>query len=161
MLNMLCHKWLTTSCALLCMGWLFVGCTQATGHLFSPAKYLLPSQTMVYLYFPRLPGSLPPSRTTILANGTIVTRLDEGGYYPLRASAHGMTFSLAGEPETSNVTIAGDPDHTYFVKVLIRYRGAHRYYQLFLVNDELAYGEMSPLRLMTTCPTTQGCALSP
>ena len=32
--------------------------------------------------------------------------------------------------------------------------------QLFLVNEELAHGEMGPLRLMDTCHATQGCVPS-
>jgi hypothetical protein len=109
---------------------------------------------MVYLYFPRQPGSRPHSHTSILANGTMVTRLDEGGYYPLRALPGRMTFSLSGEPENHNLTMTAEPGRTYFVKVLIR---NNSYYQLFLVNEELAHGEMGPLRLMATCHTTQGC----
>ena len=87
----------------------------------------------------------------------MVTRLDEGGYYPLRALPGRMTFSLSGEPENHNLTMTADPGRTYFVKVLIR---NNSYYQLFLVNEELAHGEMGPLRLMATCHTTQGCAQS-
>jgi len=151
---------LTTSCLLLCIG-LLGGCmTQATGDFFSPAKHLGPDQTMVYLYFPRQPGLYTRPPTTILANGTTITRLDEGGYYPLRTAPGRMTFSLSGEPENQNLTITAEPGHTYFVKVLIRYHETPRYYQLFLVNEELAMGEMGPLQLMTTCDTTQGCAQS-
>lgn len=161
MQRVLSHTGLTTSCALLCIGWLLGGCnTQATGHFFSPAKHLGPDQTMVYLYFPRQPGPYPHSHTSLLANGTTVTRLDEGGYYPFRTAPGPMTLSLAGEPDKQDLTIAGEPGHTYFVKVLIRYHETHRYYQLFLVNEELAHGEMVPLRLMATCHTTQGCAQS-
>lgn len=158
MQRMLCHKWLATSCVLLCIGWLLNGCTQATGHFFSPAKYLPPDQTMVYLYFPVQPGRHPHSHTTILANGMTVTRLDEGGYYPMRAAPGRMTFSLSGEPDNHNLTMTAEPGRTYFVKVLIHQGTLTN--QLFLVNEELAHGEMSPLRLMDTCHTTQGCVPS-
>lgn len=156
----LCSTWLVTSCVLLCIGWLLNGCTQATGHFFSPAKYLPSDQTMVYLYFPVQPkplGSPGPLRssTNILANGTMVTRLDEGGYYPLRAAPGRVTFSLSGEPENQSLTVAGEAGHTYFVKVLI-HQGKFTN-QLFLVNEELAHGEMGPLRLMATCDNAQGC----
>lgn len=113
---------------------------------------------MVYLYFPRQPGRHPHSHTTILANGTTVTRLDQGGYYPLRAAPGRMTFSLSGEPENQSLTVAGAAGHTYFVKVLIHQGTLTN--QLFLVNEELAHGEMGPLRLMDTCHTTQGCGQS-
>jgi hypothetical protein len=92
-----------------------------------------------------------------LADDTTVTRLDEGSYYPFRTAPGRITLSLAGEPEAQHLTITGEPGRTYFVKVLIRYE-TYKYYQLFLVNEELAYGEMGPLRLMATCHTTQGCA---
>ena len=158
MQRMLRHQWLATSCVLLCIGWLLNGCTQATGHFFSPAKYLPPDQTMVYLYFPvQFPKPLvspPRSSTNILANGTMVTRLDEGGYYPLRAVPGRMIFSLSGEPDNHNLTMTAEPGRTYFVKVLIR---NNSYYPLFLVNEELAHGEMGPLRLMATCDNAQGC----
>lgn len=111
---------------------------------------------MVYLYFPREPG-YSHSHISILANGTMVTRLDQGGYYPFRTAAGRMTFSLADEPGKQNLTIPGEPGRTYFVKVLIR---NNSYYQLFLVNEELAHGEMGPLRLMATCHTIQSCAQS-
>lgn len=55
-------------------------------------------------------------------------------------------------------TVAGAAGHTYFVKVLI-HQGTLTD-QLFLVNEELAHGEMGPLRLMDTCHTTQGCVPS-
>ena len=154
MQRVLRHKGLTTSGILLCIWWLLGGCTQATGHFFSPAKHLAPDQTMVYLYFPRQPGAYPHSHTIILANGTTVTRLDEGGYYPLRTLPGRMIFSLSGEPENHNLTMTAEPGGTYFVKVLIRNNSD---YKLFLVNEELAHGEMGPLRLMTTCDNAQGC----
>lgn len=109
---------------------------------------------MVYLYFPRQPGLRPHAHTTILANGTTVTRLDEGGYYPLRAAPGRMIFSLSGESENRHLTMTAEPVRTYFVKVLIRNNSD---YKLFLVNEELAHGEMGPLRLMTTCDNAQGC----
>ena len=161
MQRMLRHQWLATRCVLFCIGWLLNGCTQATGHFFSPAKYLPPDQTMVYLYFPKqFPKPLvspPRSSTNILANGTMVTRLDEGGYYPLRSVPGRMIFSLSGQPENHNYTMTAKPGRTYFVKVLTR---NNSYYQLFLVNEELAHGGMRPLRLMPTCHTTEGCAQS-
>jgi len=91
----------------------------------------------------------------------MLTRLDQGGYYPLRAAPGRMTFSLPGDlpgdPENQNLTVTGEGGHTYFVKVLIRNNSD---YKLFLVNEELAHGEMGPLRLMDTCHTTQGCVPS-
>jgi hypothetical protein len=153
--TMLRYMWLTAGCTLLFIGWLLGGCTHATGHFFSPAKYLPPDQTMVYLYFPRQPGRLPHSHTTILANGTTVTRLDQGGYYPLRAAPGRMIFSLSGESENRHLTMTAEPGRTYFVKVLFN-KGSLTD-QLFLVNEELAHGEMGPLRLMTTCDNAQGC----
>jgi hypothetical protein len=118
---------------------------------------------MVYLYFPKqFPKPLvspPRSSTNILANGTMVTRLDEGGYYPLRAVPGRMIFSLSGEPENHNLTMTAEPGRTYFVKVLIR-QETRTFNQLFLVNEELAHGEMRPLRLMATCHTTEGCVPS-
>jgi hypothetical protein len=153
--TMLRYMWLTAGCTLLFIGWLLGGCTHATGHFFSPAKHLRPDQTMVYLYFPRQPGRHPHSHTTILANGTTVTRLDQGGYYPLRAAPGRMTFSLPGDPENQNLTVTGEGGHTHFVKVLIHQGTLTN--QLFLVNEELAHGEMGPLRLMDTCDNPQGC----
>jgi len=55
-------------------------------------------------------------------------------------------------------TVAGAAGHTYFVKVL--FHQGKLTDQLFLVNEELAHGEMGPLRLMDTCHTTQGCVPS-
>ena len=156
--TMLHYMWLTASCTLFFIGWTLGGCTHATGHFFSPAKHLRPDQALVYLYFPRQLGSLPPSHTTILANGTTVTRLDQGGYYPLRAAPGRMTFSLSGEPENHNLTMTAEPGRTYFVKVLFHQGSLTN--QLFLANEELAHGEMGPLRLMDTCHTTQGCGQS-
>jgi len=125
---------------------------------------------MVYLYFPKQSDSHYSDSYTILASGTTVTRLDEGGYYPFRAAPGRMTFSLSGfsllgEAGIQNLTIAGERGHTYFVKVVLveairLYRGGSRVYQLFLVPEELAYAELSPLRLMATCRTTEGCAPS-
>ncbi len=152
------HKWLTTSCILLCLGWLLGACSQATGPYFRAAEHLAPDQAMVYLYFPNQSGY--SDSYTILGNGTTVTRLDEGGYYPFHTVPGRMAFSLSGEPEEQNLTITGEPGHTYFVKVVLTGEKPlfSRPYRLFPVRDELAYAEMSPLRLMATCPTTEGCA---
>ncbi len=156
--RMLSLKYLTTSCMFLCIGWLLGACSHATGPDFRPAERLGPDQTMVYLYFPKQSGY--SDSYTILANGTTVTRLDEGGYYPFRAAPGRMAFSLSGEPEEQNLTITGEPGHTYFVKVVLTGEKPlfSRPYRLFPVRDELAYAEMSPLRLMSTCHTTEGCA---
>ena len=158
MQRMFCHTWLATIYVLFCIGWLLNGCSQATGNFFSPAKYLPPDQTMVYLYFPKqFPkplGSSLYSSTNILASGKTVTRLDEGGYYPLRVAPGRVAFAIAGESENHNLTMTAEPGRTYFVKVLIH---NNSYYQLFLVNEELAHGEMGPLRLMATCDNAQGC----
>ena len=115
---------------------------------------------MVYLYFPRQSG-YSDSRT-ILANGMTVTRLDEGGYYPFLAAPGRMTFSLSGVPEERNLTVTVEPGRTYFVKIVfveqgmsLRFRSV--VYQLFPVHEELAHAEMGPLRLMTTCHSTEGC----
>jgi hypothetical protein len=66
-------------------------------------------------------------------------------------------------PEKRNLAVAVEPENKYFVKVTLIGHGTFtyaRYYQLFLVHDELAYAEISPLRLMATCHTTEGCAQS-
>jgi predicted small lipoprotein YifL len=159
--RMLSRESLTTRCILLCIGWTLAGCGQATGPYFRPAEHLTPDQTMVYLYFPKQSGY--SDSYTILGNGTTVTRLDEGGYYPFCTVPGRMTFSLDGYPEKQTLTIAAQPGHTYFVKVVLverraLIRGENRFYQLFPVRDDLAYAEMSPLRLMATCYTTEGCA---
>jgi predicted small lipoprotein YifL len=156
--RMLSRESLTTRCILLCIGWTLAGCGQATGPYFRPAEHLTPGQAMVYLYFPKQSGY--SDSYTILANDTTVTRLDEGGYYPFRAAPGLITFSLAGVPTERNFTVTIEPGRTYFVKVaLIEDRSPfNRFYGLFPVRDELAYAEMSPLRLMATCPTTEGCA---
>jgi hypothetical protein len=156
-------EWLMKGCTLLCIGWLLGACSQATGPYFRPAEHLTPDQTMVYLYFPKQSGY--SDSYTILGNGTTVTRLDEGGYYPFCTVPGRMTFSLDGYPEKQTLTIAAQPGHTYFVKVVLverraLIRGENRFYQLFPVRDDLAYAEMSPLRLMATCYTTEGCAQS-
>ena len=151
-------KYLTTSGLLLCIGWILGGCSQATGPYFRQAEHLTPDQTMVYLYFPNQSGY--SDSYTISANGITVTRLDEGGYYPLRAAPGRMIFSLDGYPGKQNLTITAEAGHTYFVKVaLIEDRSPfNRFYGLFPVRDDLAYAEMSPLRLMATCDTSEGCA---
>lgn len=155
------HDWLKNSCALLCLGWTLGGCSQATGPYFSPAEHLEPDQTIVYLYFPQQSGF--SDHYTILANGTTVTRLDEGGYYPFRTSPGRITFSMYGFPEKRNLTVAVEPGNKYFLKVALIGQGTftyNRYYQLFLMSKEIADGEISQLRLMATCPTTEGCANS-
>lgn len=158
--RVLSHEWLTTSCTILCIGWTLGGCSQATGSYFHPAEHLASDQAMVYLYFPKQSGA--SDSYTISANGLTVTRLDEGGYYPFRAAPGRTTFSRPGWPDERNLTVTIEPGRTYFVKVaLIEDRGLfNRFYGLFLVHDELAYAEISPLRLMATCPTTEGCAPS-
>ena len=156
--RMLSLEYLTTSGLLLCIGWILGGCSQATGPYFRQAEHLTPDQTMVYLYFPNQSGY--SDSYTISANGITVTRLDEGGYYPLRAAPGRMIFSLDGYPGKQNLTITAEAGHTYFVKVaLIEDRSPfNRFYGLFPVRDDLAYAEMSPLRLMATCDTSEGCA---
>ena len=152
-------EWLMNGCTLLCIGWLLGGCSQATGPSFRQSEHLAPGQTMVYLYFPKQSGY--SDSYTILGNGATVTRLDEGGYYPFRTVPGRMTFSLDGYPKKHTLTIAAQPGHTYFVKVALTERTLFidsRIYGLFPVRDDLAYAEMSPLRLMATCDTTEGCA---
>ena len=151
-------KYLTTSGLLLCIGWILGGCSHATGPYFHAAEHLAPDQAMVYLYFPKQSGYSDSS--TILANDTTVTRLDEGGYYPFRVVPGRTTFSLSGQPENHNYTMIAEPGHTYFVKVVLIEEKPlfNRPYWLFPVRDDLAYAEMSPLRLMATCDTTEGCA---
>jgi hypothetical protein len=154
------YEWIMTSCALLCIGWILGGCSQATGPYFRPAVHWGPEQAMVYLYFPKQSGA--SDSYTLLANGMTVTRLDEGGYYPFRAAPGRKTFSRPGGPDERNLTVTIEPGRTYFVKVaLIEERPLFsRFYGLFLVHEELAYAEINPLQLMATCPTTEGCAQS-
>jgi hypothetical protein len=154
-------KYLTTSGLLLCIAWILGGCSQATGPYFRAAEHLAPDQAMVYLYFSQQYGA--SDHKTILANGTMVTRLDEGGYYPFRTSPGRVIFSMPREPEKKNLTMTVESGEKYFVKVTLIGEAAltyARYYQLFPVSEELAYAEMSPLRLMATCHTTEGCAQS-
>ena len=159
MQRVLRRKGLTTSGLLLCIAWILGGCSHATGPYFRAAEHLASDQAMVYLYFPKQSGY--SDSYTILGNGATVTRLDEGGYYPFRTVPGRMTFSLDGYPKKHTLTIAAQPGHTYFVKVALTERTLFidsRIYGLFPVRDDLAYAEMSPLRLMATCDTTEGCA---
>lgn len=135
-----------------------MGCSQATGPFFQPVEHFGSDRAIVYLYFPIQQGYR--SRHTILANGTVLTRLDTEGYYPFVTPPGRITFAMEGWPEKRNVTVAVEAGRVYFVRATLIGRGIftyNAYYQLELVASEEAMREIQGLRLMGSCRTIQGC----
>ena len=134
-----------------------MGCTQATGALFRPSPPPTQERALVYLYFPPVKGSM--HWESIAANGVLITRLDDGGYYPLVVSPGRITFSVDGR-EKLKTTVDVEAGRTYYIKLQMvdLYKSRYyRYLEFVKAEQDVAEEEIHECRLMSTCSESNGC----